>query len=276
MGGFGAAVLAKMGIVSFLESLAYAPNQVNYLDGLLQSNCQEISIDTEYGALHGLHLKSPKKKALIIHFHGSGYNLTKHIGHVDWLPELGYDVVMFDYLGYGNSDGTPSRSGIEKSSSQLVSVVAKTHPKDQIFLFGQSLGGAIALSAYIKNHSLENIKGIIVDSTFSSYSRMARLKLERKGSVYKILSASLPYLLDTQYDPVETVKKVQIPLLILHSKTDSIVPFDESILLFKESNSDTDFWMQVGPDHTGVFRPNYQNYRLKLDRWISSKMEERT
>ena len=272
MDGISSALINKTGIIPFLESLAYAPDQVDHSEGKSPDSSQELTLDTEYGQLHGIHLKSFKRKALILHFHGSGYNITKHSGHVDWLPAIGYDVVMFDYPGYGKSEGVPTRTSVERSSSEWLQYFAKKHHNLPIFLFGQSLGGAIALSSYIQNSPPKNIRGIIIDSTFSSYSRMARLKLKRKGLLYKYLSEFLPRFLSTDYDPITTISKINLPVLMLHSKTDSVVPFEEACLLLKESASEIDFWVQVGPDHTGVFRPGFQDYREKLDRWILSKL----
>jgi len=68
------------GVIPYLESLAYSPDKTEHVDLATSEHRKEFFTETTFGKLHGYHLMSANTKAVIIHFHGSGYNLTKHIG----------------------------------------------------------------------------------------------------------------------------------------------------------------------------------------------------
>jgi fermentation-respiration switch protein FrsA (DUF1100 family) len=88
-------------------------------------------------------------KGTAVHFHGNAQNMTAHYSFVKWLPAAGYNLVVFDYRGYGRSQGQPSRKGTIADGAAVLAYVrerADVAPQS-IIVIGQSLGGAIALAA---------------------------------------------------------------------------------------------------------------------------------
>lgn len=251
-----------------VEALAYSPDCKDYTD--TEVSISEIIIkETGTGNLHGLHLsKESASKGVVLHFHGSGFNVTKHIGHVDWMVGLGFNVIMFDYPGYGKSDGYPTRKNVLEAADHFFNYVDKEFPNQPIILFGQSLGGAILIE-YVSKSKLAKENLIILDSTFSKYSEIAKLKLIRNGTSPE-KAEKLSTLLTSEHDPINHISNITSPILILHSQDDSIVPIDEALRLSKKVSNDFEFWIQNATGHTGVFRENHQDYRVKLINWIDS------
>ena len=256
-------------VKGFLESLAYSPDSENhFLDG--KEEFEEIFLSTSEGKVHGYVLE-PKKKTVgtVLHFHGSGYNISRHYYHVKWLPSMGFRVVLFDYPGYGSSEGKATRKSVVEAGLAFFNHIESHYPSQPVFFFGQSLGGAISLSCYQKVKESKMLKGVVLDSTFSSYGSMAGVKFSKKlGFLGKAVANVVKIAFDKQDDPSENLSSIQHPLLILHSVTDDVVPFSEAQKLLAFSPGDVEFWGQNGPGHVSLFKEEGSKYRSQLVEWM--------
>ena len=175
----------------------------------------------------------------IVFFHGNAHNLTRHAGSVDWLPARGFDVFLFDYRGYGESAGTPSRGGIH-----LDCLAALDHVRhrpdvdpDRLLVFGQSLGGAVAIAA-LGDGGADGVCGVAVDSTFASYVGMGNAVL---GGTF----LTWPFawlLLSDAHSPIDVVDRLApVPLLVVASPLDSHVPISQGRELFDAAREPKQF-----------------------------------
>lgn len=188
----------------------------------------------------------------VIHFHGNAQNMTAHYSFVSWLPANGFNLFVFDYRGYGKSEGTPSREGVFEDSIAAVDYIKTREDIDQhkIILFGQSLGGANAL-AVAGSQKFEGIVGILSESAFSTYKSAAT---DHAGLLTPLAFA----FIGNKYSPKAVVKNIApIPLVFIHGTNDQVVEYKHAEKLYKAAAEPKELWTIKGGYHTealGRFR----------------------
>lgn len=170
-------------------------------------------------------------RGVVLHFHGNAENMSTHMDFSDWLTEHGYDVLVFDYRGYGTSEGKPSRQGL------LLDGIAMARYADDyarsrnlgLFVLAQSLGGAVSIPA-LAEVKPERLRGVVVEGSFASYRGIARDSLSRTWWGLA-LQWPLGFLVSDDASPVDRVGELTVPLLFLHAKDDDVVPYPLGRLL---------------------------------------------
>jgi len=222
--------------------------------------------------LHGWLLKPKNRESLgvILYLHGNAENISTHVNNVLWLVSEGYTIFAFDYRGYGKSEGTPEIHGIhhdaEAALKQIVLIAEKT--KADIFVFGQSLGGAIAIYAVAHSPYKKNVRALIVDSAFSSYRKVAQ---EKAGEFFLTWPLQYPisFLVVNHYSPVKWIKQMHpVPVLFLHGRQDHIVKTEHSKILYETALEPKDIWITDTKGHITSFmdkkiRTDFLNYLQK-------------
>ena len=229
------------------------------------------------------HLRAKNPKARIVHCHGSGFNVSSHYPHVSWLPEHGYEVIMFDYPGYGDSEGTPNRASTVAAARDVISHFSESAPVGlPVFVLGQSLGGNIAAVALTESPPLRRVTGVILDSMYSSFKVLGAAKIKRKylsnGSTAAHFAANLVgSLISDTNSPLSRAEKLKLPALILHSRNDTIVPYKESLNFYNRmTSSDVEFWSHMNSGHTDVLQNNLDGYREKMISWMAARASKVT
>ncbi|HWB20986.1 MAG TPA: alpha/beta fold hydrolase [Phycisphaerales bacterium] len=170
------------------------------------------------------------KYPTIIHVHGNAGNISGHIGFTDYLPAAGFNLFVFDYRGYGASEGSAWRRAdlIADTLAAIDCVLARPDVDPQrVALYGQSLGGAIAIDAMAKR---PQIRCAIFESAFASWRQVAASAVG--GAEPGAFSKSLAWLLISDADrPLDAIKMIHRPMLILHGTADTIVPVQHGRML---------------------------------------------
>jgi len=209
--------------------------------------------------LHGWFLPSQgKAQATILFLHGNAENISTHIMSVRWLPARGFNVFLLDYRGYGASAGKPTLAGVQDDvESALGMLVARPGvDKDRIVVFGQSLGGAIALYRVAHTACRGHIRAVVVESAFSSYRQIAREKLADVWLTWP-LQWPLSWTVSDEYSPSRVVMDIApIPLLIIHGDQDPIVPLHHGQRLFELAREPKQLWVVPGGGHIQAFQKN--------------------
>lgn len=259
------------------DGLFYFPgDKDNFLpEGADTSNVTKFDIQNSIeDKINIWHLKAKNPIGIIIHCHGSGYNISSHFPHVSWLPLFNYDVFMFDYPGYGESSGSSNRQSTVQTAYDVIKYVTEANKsKLPIFVLGQSLGGNIASVALSKHPYLTGINGVILDSMYSSFQVLAALKIHRKYIKFsKSLSNILALFVSEKDAPLKCAKNLNLPILLIHSRNDGIVPYQESINFYNALDTeDAEFWSHLNSGHTDVLQNNIDGYREALVDWMKSK-----
>jgi len=208
------------------------------------------------------------KIATVVHFHGNAQNMTTHFAYVAWLTKYGFDVIVFDYRGYGESSGTPSREGLVRDG---ISVLLNTDETGTPFyVLGQSLGGAVAIPA-IAESPPSNLKAIAIESSFGNYRRIARKKLGNLWLTWP-LQYPLSLLVSSGWDPEDYANKIKIPAVVIHGDQDPVIPIDEGKTLYDALNSKPKYlWTLTGAGHTQAFQASDSPFKTKLVAFFCSE-----
>jgi len=158
----------------------------------------------------------------ILFCHGNGGNISHRLDTGEYLTRLGVNVLLFDYRGYGLSDGEPSEENCYADAEAAYGWLAEVkgvRPAD-LFLFGRSLGGAVA----IQLAASEPCAGVAVESSFTTVADMGQ-------RMYPFMPIRL--LARYRFDALGTIKRLACPVLVAHSPQDEMVPYDMGRALFE-------------------------------------------
>ncbi len=216
---------------------------------------EEVSLRTADGVeLHGWFVGLPRARATVLLLHGNGGNVSHRVQKLRIFHDLGLQVFVFDYRGYGRSKGTPSEVGLYADAQAAYDhlVDERRVAPAKIILYGESLGSAVAVHLAAENEA----GGIILEGAFTCVADMSR-------RVFPFLpTAFLRY----RFNTLERVRGVKVPLLVIHSRNDEIVPFSMGRRIFDAARSDAKDFLAVYGGHNESF----YEYR----REIAQKMEE--
>ncbi|MEE4102256.1 alpha/beta hydrolase [Pseudomonas viridiflava] len=175
-------------------------------------------------------------KGTVLHLHGNGGNMSWHLGGSWWLPEQGYQVLMLDYRGYGQSQGEPSLPAIYQDIQAAFDWL-KAAPEVQgkpLVVLGQSIGGALAVH-YLAEHPEERsrIKALVLDGVPASYRDVARNSLSNSWLTLPFRTP-LSWFIPDGDSAVNGLPRIAgTPMLIFHSMDDTLVPLVNGISVYK-------------------------------------------
>jgi len=277
---WSAAALLALAMVLGCNNVFYYPSRHQFVDptslGLQYTDAFFESLDGKrlhgwfFPASGGLGGRSAlethaRARATVVHFHGNAENITTHFWNVAWLPGEGYNVFAFDYRGYGRSAGSLDRTGIQDDAAAAVRYV-RTRPDvdpQRLILFGQSLGGAIAVYVAAAQ-TREGIRAVVIDSAFSGYRAIVREKLGGSWLTWP-LQWPLSFLVSDRLSPKPVIHRVSpIPLLIIHGTADEIVPYHHAEELFAAAREPKTLWLVPNAGHTQVLQKYGEVYRRRL------------
>ena len=218
--------------------------------------------------LHGWHIKPKGKSKGVIYFlHGNAENISTHIGSVLWLINEGYEIFALDYRGYGKSTGSPDIKGalVDINTGYNWLITQTQFQQKKLFIIGQSLGGALTLSFASQTPNLEDyVSGVIIDAGFDSFRGMAKEKLSDLWLTWP-LQYPLSWLIPSSYDSKGHIQEIApIPLLVIHSSNDIVIPFHHGENIFQQASEPKEF-LKTNTPHTATFRfEGYRDYVLKF------------
>jgi len=202
--------------------------------------------------MHGWYFRALKEKGTILVCHGNVENLSTHVKLDLWLIDAGYNLFIFDYRGYGRSEGSTEVKGIHLDAGAALETVLFTLPRekyDGVIVFGKSLGAAVAVFTVANSPYKDRVRALVLDSPFSSYRLLAREKIA--GSIIGWpFQHPLSYLVNDDYSPVKFIANVApIPVVIIHGNHDEIVPGRHGRILYDAARPPKEFWEIAVPGH---------------------------
>ena len=204
-------------------------------------------------SLHGWYVPVKSAKRVVLFFHGNGGNISHREASIRVFHDLGFNVFIFDYRGYGKSEGSPSEKGFYKDArSAWQFLKQKGFSPGNIIVFGRSLGGAVATQLVSEMPDNEQPRYLILESTFSSVADMAR---------YVMPVVSEIVYLRYRFDTLSKITNVKSRLLVLHSKDDDIIPYIMGKAIYEAAYDNKAFALLQGDHNTGFIQsqPAYQN-----------------
>ena len=130
-----------------VNSFAFHPMPGSQIDSQFHdSSLQEIMFDSlDDIKLHAFYFPRPAHNRAVLFLHGNAGNASHRLPHAQQLANLGFNVLLLEYRGYGKSGGSPSEQGVYRDAKAALEYLIKTRgfPKERIFIFGRSIGTAV-------------------------------------------------------------------------------------------------------------------------------------
>lgn len=213
--------------------------------------------------LHGWFLpvaKGQSVKGTVVFSHGNAGSIGHHLPFTDWLPRNGYQLLMYDYRGFGKSGGAPSREGLirDVEAAFAYSLTRKDIAGGKIYSFAHSLGGAKSIVALTRT-KVPGLRAVITDGTFASYEGMATIMAGNFGK----------NLVSDELSPKSVVGKLPVPLLMIHGTADEVVPLSQGKELYAAARPRKTFYEVPGGRHGDSLARNNGEYRKKMLEWMA-------
>lgn len=200
----------------------------------------------------------------ILFFHGNGDNVSTQLPNSFWLPKQGYNVYIFDYRGYGQSQGVPDLDDTISDMALMIEYTVKQLPdNEKLIVIGHSLGGAMAIYAVAHSEYLGQIKTLVTIEAFSDYHDITQDVLSNSW-LFWLFQWPLSFTVDNSYRPLDAIGLISpIPVLIMHSETDEMIAMYHAERLY-EAAKEPKALQIIDSDHSNIFS-NTENRKLLLD-----------
>ena len=264
----GGAVYVAFGVLLYAaqERMAHLPEipgrSLEASPAAIGLEHETLEITAEDGVrLHGWRIPHPEPRATVLFFHGNAGNISHRLDTIEILHGLGLEVVIFDYRGYGRSEGSPSEAGLYRDAVAAARWVRDELgiPGQRLVYHGRSLGGALAARA-AREHPPA---GLILESTLASAPELAR-------DLYPFYPTRL--LTRLEYATVRDLDALELPTLIIHSPDDEIIPFRHAEALLEAAPAGSELHRIEGDHNTG-FRLSGALYTEGIAQYLERRLD---
>jgi uncharacterized protein len=242
-------LLVLAGMMFLEDSLIYHPSVYPHGDwqspGFAFEDAWFTSADGTQ--LHGWYVPAENPRAVILFCHGNAGNITNWASRVGTLNyELGATVLIFDYRGFGRSQGKPNERGILADARAARAWLAERAgvAETDIVLMGDSLGGGVAVDLA----AADGARGLVLQNTFSSLPDVA---------AHYFPWLPVRWLMRTRLDSINKIAQYHGPLLQSHGDADTTVPYPLACRLFEAANEPKQLITLPGRDHNDYLPPAF-------------------
>ena len=196
--------------------------------------------------LHGWYCKCERPQAIVLFAHGNGENIATRTRLLrELLNKARVSVFIFDYRGYGRSEGEATIDGALADARAARSKLCElaSIPDSEMLLMGDSLGGAIVVQLAAESAP----RGLVLQSTFSSLKEIAKVHF---GFMAAVVDA-------TKLDSATRIKAYSGPLFQSHGNRDGVIPFEMGRKLFQSANEPRTFFTVRDAGHNNWLTPEY-------------------
>ena len=255
-------IFAGFLFISQSHYIYYPVHALSTDPGSIGLNFESVSFETtDRVKLSGWFIPGENARGVILFCHGNAGNISHRLESIQIFHQLGLDIFIFDYRGYGQSEGKPTEPGTYQDAEaawRYLTEERQVNP-NKVIVFGRSLGGAVA-SWLAQRHTPG---ALIVESTFTSLPDIA-------ASVYPYLPVRL--LLRFKYNTAEYLGRINCPVLIVHSRNDEIMPFSHGQRLFEIAKEPKKF-LEITGTHNEGFITSGKSYEDGLNAFVSEYMD---
>jgi fermentation-respiration switch protein FrsA (DUF1100 family) len=236
----------------------YSPvREVPYTPGELDLDFENVVFKSGDGLLlSGWYIGAEGSEFTVLFCHGNAGNMTHRLDSINIFYNLGLNCFIFDYRGYGDSEGKPSEEGtyLDVGAAYKWLTEEKKIQPDKIVIFGRSLGGSIAaqLASKVKAAAL------IIEGTFTSY-----VDIGKKFYPYM----PVRWFARFSYRTIDYIKDVGCPVMLIYSRNDEVVPFEFGLELYEAANEPKEF-VEIFGSHNDGFLVSSEIYKDAWVKWL--------
>ena len=175
---------------------------------------------------------------------------------INMFNKMGLNCFIFDYRGYGNSEGKPTEEGtyLDAMAAYKWLTEEKKVSGQQIILLGRSLGASVAAQLAGK----VEVRTLIVESAFTSYARIG-------AKFYPYMPVR--WFARFNYNTVDYLRKIRCPVMIIHSRNDEIIPFEFALELYQAANEPKEL-VEIFGSHNDGFLVSSEIYKKAWEKWV--------
>ncbi|MHC4641744.1 MAG: alpha/beta hydrolase [Planctomycetota bacterium] len=263
-------LVAYLGLGALLyimqPTFLYSPVQeISNTPDELGMDFEDVVFKTEDGLrLNGWYIPADNSQLTVLFCHGNGGNIMHRLDSINIIVNLGLNCFIFDYRGYGGSEGKTSEEGtyLDAMAAYKWLTEEKKISTDNIIIFGRSLGGSIATQLASKVEA----KTLIIESTFTSF-----IDIGRRFYPYM----PVRWFARFSYRTIDYIMDVRCPVMIIHSRDDEIVPFEFGLNLYEAANEPKEF-VEIFGSHNDGFLVSSEVYNKAWNKWLQFLKEYET
>jgi len=192
----------------------------------------------------------------LLFFHGKAGNISDCLEKIHLFHDMGLDVFIIDYHGYGKSGGEPSESALTSDAlAAYFYLTEQRHLKpERIYLYGQDIGAGVAIGLAAK----VSAAGLITEGANASV-------IQKIKDDWPLIPWE--YLLSNQFDSLTKINEVHIPVLLLHSSEDEVVPYSDSRRLYMLAHDPKEL-VEIHGTHREAFVKSFDAYYDKVEHFV--------
>ncbi|MGH7232776.1 MAG: alpha/beta hydrolase [Nitrospiraceae bacterium] len=206
--------------------------------------------------LFGWYVESREHLGVLLWCHGNAGNIIHRLENCAQLYRAGLSVFLFDYRGYGRSEGMPSEEGLYQDAFAAYGYLARTRGirSDHLVLFGRSLGAAVAGTVA----SQRPAAGLILESPFPSVESVAKATF----------GVPAHWLLQSRFRLIDRLRDIRVAILVIHGDRDDIIPIGLGRQVFDAAPSPKSFYVVQGADHNNTHIVGGKPYLLRFRSFV--------
>ncbi len=266
-------VVVSMMALTGCQSLMYFPQKEQfYSPSQIGLKEETVFFKSSLGdSIHGWFFKATKApvKGTIVFFHGNAENITTHFVLLRFMPSEGYNYLIFDYPGYGLSSGKPTPESTVASGVAALKFAHEKYP-GPLYVYGHSLGGAIALRSIEETRTAIPVEKIVIDGSFDSYKKVARTVLAKRWWTWWLQPMTYLVLSDKKaVSDLEVLKP--IPTLYIVGDKDPVVPMENTMSMFERAPEPKKLIVVPGGSHGNLYFMDNGKYIDQLLSFLVTK-----
>ena len=229
-----------------------------------------VTFNSENNILYGYWVKSNNSQngITILYCHGNKYNIDEYWDRVMILHDLGVNVFIFDYRGYGLSEGKSSENGLYKDGESALNFILTNYQVDidSLCLYGYSLGNVASI--YLAAEKIDPLC-LIAESPFASANSLTQASLS--------LDIPALWLTKGKFDNAEKIRHIKTPFLLIHGEDDDFVRFrDNGKVIFENAPQPKSLKLVPGANHVNISeKMGIDNYLKLVSDWINFSIKNR-
>ncbi|MES0371875.1 MAG: alpha/beta hydrolase [Mariprofundaceae bacterium] len=224
---------------------------------------QDIQLTTDDGiVLHGWLMPHPEARFTLLHFHGNAGNISHRLHLYEQWHRMGLSVLAMSYRGYGKSEGAPSEKGFysDARAAWRELVQRQKIPSSQIIIVGRSMGCAVATKLATNISTEAKPAALVLETPFTNIPDMA--------TEHYPWMVPIRFLAQTQFDTLENIGRVHVPVMVISAENDELVPADMSRKIYAVANRPKQ-WIALPGMHNDFDISSSSTYTRAWNRWLN-------